>query len=110
MRSLKQLIGFILMPPWPWVMPMIVSFLIAPFISYTGLALTKDNLLVTMCDCGVGRGIPKAPSLRIYKTDGDLVGYTFLNFPFSEKTKLRFMDIHGDTIYISDLGMYYVWL
>ena len=69
-----------------------------------GLALTDRNTLVTMCDCGNGRGVPLNPSLLEYDTDGNLLHKIKLQLPLHVSTKLRFMDVYGNSIYISDLG------
>lgn len=77
------------------------------FISmYLGLAVTSDNRLVTMCDCGNGRGIPRKPSLYVFSVDGDVLSVVPLQLPLLEVTKLRFMDTCGDYILISDLGKF----
>ena len=57
-----------------------------------------------MCDCGNGRGVPLNPSLLEYDTDGNLLHKIKLQLPLHVSTKLRFMDVYEDSIYISDLG------
>ena len=69
-----------------------------------GLALTDKNTLVTMCDCGNGRGVPLNPSLLEYDTEGNLILKIKLQLPLHVSNKQRFMDVYGDSIYISDLG------
>lgn len=57
-----------------------------------------------MCDCGNGRGVPKDPCLLEYNIDGTLKHTIKLKLPLMVSTKLRFMDVYGEFIFISDLG------
>lgn len=57
-----------------------------------------------MCDCGNGRGVPANPCLMEYDINGTVLHKIKLQLPLHVSTKLRFMDVYGDSIYISDLG------
>lgn len=70
------------------------------------MALSSDNCLVTMVDCGDGKAVPSRPRLLKYSIDGELVSTIDLNIPLNIDSKLRFMDIYGKHIFISDLGKY----
>ncbi|XP_067928586.1 tripartite motif-containing protein 2-like [Watersipora subatra] len=74
-----------------------------------GLVMTSDNHLLTMTRCGNGKALQMNPSLLKYTFRGHLVAVIPLQLPLLIKSKLRFMALSGNSLYISDLGASYVY-
>lgn len=72
--------------------------------------MTSDNHLLTMTRCGNGKALQMNPSLLKYTLRGHLVAVIPLQLPLLIKSKLRFMALSGNSLYISDLGMTYYCL